>query len=282
MRRALPLALLCLGLLAPASAQAAFGFLSGGEGFSVSATKEDGSPDLAAGSHPYELTTKVALDPGGQGDLRELHLAMPPGLIENPSAVEQCQGAQFATPRTSPYQASLSGEDCPNRSQVGTVTVKASFGGEVTRTFGLFNLAPPPGFPSELGASPFGIPIVLSPHLREEGTANVLSSRLEAGAVDESRAVDVEIPAGGISVHDPFLVHGSNPNHSPRRRCGLTIRYIPTTTRITREWKSFLLRGEDHFGRNPYHPFPPYREADHFPFRDLPTYRGGIAASPGG
>jgi Phytanoyl-CoA dioxygenase (PhyH) len=121
----------------------------------------------------------------------------------------------------------------------------------------------------------------LHPHLREEDRANVLSSRLEAAAVDESRAVDVEIPAGGISVHDPFLIHGSNPNHSPRRRCGLTIRYIPTTTRITREWKSFLLRGEDRHHRNDYHPFPPYREGDHFPFRDLPTYRGGLSSPPG-
>jgi hypothetical protein len=117
----------------------------------------------------------------------------------------------------------------------------------------------------------------LYPHLREDGRENVLSSQMESSSVDESKAVDVEVRAGGISVHDPFLIHGSNPNSSPRRRCGLTIRYIPTATKITREWTSFLLRGEDAHHKNLYAPFPKYRRGDHFPFRDLATYRGGIA-----
>jgi hypothetical protein len=72
--------------------------------------------------------------------------------------------------------------------------------------------------------------------------------------------VDVEIPAGGVSLHHPLLVHGSNPNTSPGRRCGLTIRYIPTTTRITdaKARKTFLLRGESVPGVNAYAPFPDY------------------------
>jgi hypothetical protein len=179
MKRALLLALLTIGLLAPASAQAAFGFLPGEEGFSVSATEEDGSVDLVAGSHPYELTTKVSMDPGNPDDLRELHVAMPPGLIENPSSVEKCSALQFSTPRTSPFQESLSGEDCPNRSQIGTITVTASYGGGVTRTFGLFNLVPSPGVPSEFGASPFHVPVVFSPHIREESGTYGLTVDLE-------------------------------------------------------------------------------------------------------
>jgi len=114
-------------------------------------------------------------------------------------------------------------------------------------------------------------------HHRSDERPNVLSSELDAAAVDEARAIDVIVPAGGVSVHDPFLIHGSNANTSTRRRCGLTIRYIPTTTRITREWTTFLFRGEDRHGRNDYSRFPPYREGAHFPFRDLPTYRGGRA-----
>ena len=176
MRRALLFASLALALLAPASAQGAFGLLPGTEGFSVSATEEDGSVDLAAGSHPYEMSIKVALDPSGDEDLRDLHVSMPPGLIENPSAADVCTAERFSTPRTSPFQASLSGEDCPNRSQIGTITVKAS---GLTRTFGLFNLVPPPGMPSQFGASPFGVPIVLSPHLREEGGVYALTLDLK-------------------------------------------------------------------------------------------------------
>jgi phytanoyl-CoA hydroxylase len=93
----------------------------------------------------------------------------------------------------------------------------------------------------------------------------VLHTEIESSQVDESRAVDVEIPSGGISLHHPWLVHGSNPNHSAKRRCGLTIRYIPTSTRITRaDWKSFLLRGKAVEGINTYYPFPAFHSGDHF------------------
>ncbi|HET9152757.1 MAG TPA: hypothetical protein VFN85_01415, partial [Solirubrobacterales bacterium] len=145
----------------------------------MSATEEDGSVDLVAGSHPYELRTRISLDPSDHGDLRELHVAMPPGLIENPSSVEKCSAVQFSTPRTSPFQESLSGEDCPNRSQIGTITVTASYGGGVTRTFGLFNLVPSPGVPSAFGASPFRVPVVFSPHIREESGTYGLTVDLE-------------------------------------------------------------------------------------------------------
>ncbi|HTE20232.1 MAG TPA: hypothetical protein VK689_17850, partial [Armatimonadota bacterium] len=53
-------------------------------------------------------------------------------------------------------------------------------------------------------------------------------------------------------------------------RCGLTIRYIPTTTRITApDWTTFLLRGEPVDGINQYAPFPAYRAGEHFA-GDLP------------
>jgi hypothetical protein len=47
--------------------------------------------------------------------------------------------------------------------------VRSSQGGGETRTFGLFNLAPPPGAPSELGANPYGAPIVFVPRIRQAG-----------------------------------------------------------------------------------------------------------------
>lgn len=166
-----------LALLAPVTAQADFRFLPGAEGFSVSATAEGGSPDIKAGSHPWELSTEVGFgleegtpQPGGpytDGDLRDLHVEEPPGLIEDPAAVPQCSLARFNTPRESPFEASASGESCPDKSQIGTVTLHTSVAGGETRSFGLFNLAPPPGAPSELGFNAYGTPIVLSPHIRQ-------------------------------------------------------------------------------------------------------------------
>ena len=55
--------------------------------------------------------------------------------------------------------------------------------------------------------------------------------------LDTSSAVDVEVPAGHYSVHDAFLLHGSNPNPSTRRRCGITIKYVPTHVRLDRTYR---------------------------------------------
>jgi hypothetical protein len=40
-----------------------------------------------------------------------------------------------------------------------------------------------------------------------------------------------ELKAGEFSLHADMLAHGSDPNHSDRRRCGLTIRYCPVSVR---------------------------------------------------
>jgi hypothetical protein len=164
--------------LAPAAAQAGFGFRAGAAGFEVTALAEDGAPDTLAGSHPYALSVKASFNPGPQragepgvaatdGDLRDLRIEEPAGLIENPDALPKCTQAQFHTPRSSPFEASLSGENCPAYTQVGVVTLHTSYGGGSTRSFGVFNLAPPPGVPSQLGFAPYGMPITLDSRIRQ-------------------------------------------------------------------------------------------------------------------
>ena len=88
---------------------------------------------------------------------------------------------------------------------------------------------------------------------RRTDIPNVLSSGIDPELVDASNVVDFVLKAGDVSVHHPNIIHGSNPNTSAKRRCGLTIRYIPTSTHITSEelWPSaFLLRGEAVLGIN--------------------------------
>ncbi|WP_328995506.1 phytanoyl-CoA dioxygenase family protein [Kribbella sp. NBC_01245] len=57
-------------------------------------------------------------------------------------------------------------------------------------------------------------------------------------------------------------------NTSPHRRCGLTIRYIPTSTRITDPEEpfpsAFHLQGSP--GVNQYQPRPSYVEGRHYPY----------------
>jgi phytanoyl-CoA hydroxylase len=105
---------------------------------------------------------------------------------------------------------------------------------------------------------------------------NVLQSGMDPALVDESRAVDLILKAGDVSVHHPNVIHGSNANTSPRRRAGLTIRYIPTSTRIIADgpWPSaFLLRGQAVPGVNVYQPRPKYVEGVHMPFRGCEAWQ---------
>ncbi len=170
------LVVFALAASAAPTAEASFGFQPGAEGFDVTISEEGGvGAETRAGSHPYSIATNVNFNlgpeaPGGpftDGDLRDLDLELPPGLIENPSAVSQCSQDRFHTPRTSPFEESRSGESCPALSQIGIIEIRSSATGGETRSFGLFNLQPPPGFPAQIGASPYGVPLVLTPRLRD-------------------------------------------------------------------------------------------------------------------
>lgn len=104
---------------------------------------------------------------------------------------------------------------------------------------------------------------------------NALEAQIDLKYVDESQAVDIVLKAGSVSMHHPNIIHGSEANRSPFRRCGLTIRYIPTATRITAEnWPcQFLLRGNAQADINVYKPLPRYAEGECFPFRDRERWR---------
>ena len=108
--------------------------------------------------------------------------------------------------------------------------------------------------------------------MERKDVPNVLSASMDEGLVDEKQAVDIILGPGDVSVHHPNIIHGSNANTSPRWRRGLTIRYIPASTRIKTEndetWASaFLLRGQAVPGVNKYQPRPKFIEGESMPFR---------------
>lgn len=65
-----------------------------------------------------------------------------------------------------------------------------------------------------------------------------------------SPPVAIELKAGQISLHSDLTIHGSLPNRSNRRRCGLTLRYCPTDVRAFWDWNTFsiMCRGSDPTG----------------------------------
>ncbi len=58
------------------------------------------------------------------------------------------------------------------------------------------------------------------------------------GSLEAGRTDFIEVPAGHYSVHDPYIVHGSAPNRSARRRCAITIKYVSTAIRLDRGFRS--------------------------------------------
>lgn len=93
------------------------------------------------------------------------------------------------------------------------------------------------------------------PHKDTFAENNLLTRGQEVQVeVDLARAVDVTLQPGEMSLHHVLLVHGSEPNHSNRRRIGFAIRYVPTYVRQTAGPRdsAMLVRGVDR-----YHHFDP-------------------------
>ncbi len=99
----------------------------------------------------------------------------------------------------------------------------------------------------------------------------VLDLAIHPKDIDETSAINIVLESGDMSIHNPFIIHGSNANISKSWRIGLTLRYIPTTTFVNREkWECVLLRGESSRKvKNNYITRPTFIEKEHMPFKGL-------------
>ncbi|HTR75731.1 MAG TPA: hypothetical protein VMH33_10820 [Solirubrobacterales bacterium] len=136
------LAALAAALAAPVAAQASFGIKS----LSIEPLNEGGTLDFQAGSHPYEWTLKIEMnqDGGGkpEGKLSSLTVALPAGMVANPTALPRCPAAAFEG-----IQAR-----CPGDSQVGVVNLEVL--GQIPGPSGaVYNLTQPFGVPGSIGFS---------------------------------------------------------------------------------------------------------------------------------
>lgn len=90
-----------------------------------------------------------------------------------------------------------------------------------------------------------------------EADHNVLNQSID-NAEQYGSVVYDELRAGEFSIHADLLLHGSEANHSDRRRCGLTLRYCTPDVRAGSEWnkKGVVVRGTDSTGHwaNPIRP----------------------------
>lgn len=106
-------------------------------------------------------------------------------------------------------------------------------------------------------------------HKTNDGPGLSLNQELEPAEYDEKDACDIVLQAGQLSLHDVFLIHGSEPNNSPKPRRGMTLRFMPLTSVFDRDLARrqveemglkighqdrtlWLMRGQDRTGKNDF------------------------------
>jgi Phytanoyl-CoA dioxygenase (PhyH) len=108
----------------------------------------------------------------------------------------------------------------------------------------------------------------LHEHLHEDRQGLTLQQRMKAGSFDENTAIDIELEPGQMSLHDVYMIHGAKANTSQKRRTGVALRYMPSTSLFDRSLKPmdgktgvavnfanrplWLLRGQDRTGLNDF------------------------------
>ena len=101
-------------------------------------------------------------------------------------------------------------------------------------------------------------------HVRDDSRQSALNATLASDQFDLAEVAVDDLRAGSLSLHDVFLIHGSEPNRSKNRRAAFVIRYMPATSHFDRseakvgsrhvntrlaEREIYLVRGEDWTGK---------------------------------
>ncbi len=166
--------LVLLLAFAPAPARASFGLKE----FDVTYTKADGSPAVQAGSHPFAMTTSLALnshlnsEPSSvpDGELKDLTIEQVVGLVGDPTATPRCSTSDFTT-----VQHGQGGRNknssCPDSTVVGLTETSVAGGTREVRP--VYNVEPPPGVAVKLGFVVFSVPVTIEVMVKHEYPYNV-------------------------------------------------------------------------------------------------------------
>jgi hypothetical protein len=145
-------------------------------GFGVAAwdawfSNADGTIDTQAGSHPYAATFNFGLNDAPRvangrlkntgGDVRNIEVALPPGIVGDPTAVPQCTRSEFDGGQGGAAK-------CPADSQIGIVTT-AYAGGTFLDREPVYNMVPPLGVPAEFAFTIIGVNGILDAGVRTGG-----------------------------------------------------------------------------------------------------------------
>jgi hypothetical protein len=178
---------------------------AGFEEFHAELTAADGKPASGADSRPYQYTTSFGanLVPApsrsavpflpAEGDLKEIEVALPPGLAGNPTAVNRCSAQQFTNHHLTFSAITgtlITANNCPISSVVGVAIVQQLEGQSFSVSAPIYNLVPPKGMPAQLGFEVQAAPIYINTKLRSDGDYGItayLHNVTEAKRVTASR-----------------------------------------------------------------------------------------------
>jgi hypothetical protein len=162
------------------------------EKYELRPENEDGSTDTQAGSHPFQLTSTLAVNETSELEPvalpKDLSFILAPGLIGNPLATPQCNEQEFLA---------LIGTRnlCKAETAVGVATVRilepnTLKGLLATREVPVFNLTPSPGEPARFGFEVLKSPVILDTAVKSGGDYGVIVSARQvtetAGLVESS------------------------------------------------------------------------------------------------
>jgi hypothetical protein len=193
-------AMVLLIVLAPAPAQASFGLNE----FDVTYTNADGSPATQAGSHPFAMTTSLALNTHlnsksyvvTDGELKDLTIEQIAGLVGDPSATPRCSTTDFTTQKDGFHNSS-----CPNSTAVGIAEVVA--GEREIRP--VYNVVPPPGVAVKLGFVVFSVPVTIEIEVKHEYPYNISALLVNIPQPVEFERSKVLLWGNpGDAAHDPY------------------------------------------------------------------------------
>jgi hypothetical protein len=210
------------GAMGPAEVSNPLTISSGAPGFGFAGldawfTNADGTIDTQAGSHPYEATFSFDLNQAGArsagGSLRDVSVALPPGLVGDTGAVPQCTRQQFLS-------ALLGG--CPASTQVGIdkPALPEEGGAPFTPVVAVYNLVPPPGVPVEFGFTALGVNVLLDAQVRSGSDYGITENVNNLGFAPIGNTITIWGEPGEV-VHDRERC--GKANRVEAVRCGFSV-----------------------------------------------------------
>jgi hypothetical protein len=193
---------------------------AGFEEFRAEVGGADGRPASGAASRPYQYTTSFGVNVittptsflapfvPAESDLKEIEVALPPGLAANPTATERCTAQQFTTHHS--FVSSVNGRfvnrnECPIGSAVGVADVEQLEGESFGGLFPIYSMVPPKGMPAQFAFEISSGPIYINTRIRSDGDYGAtayLHNVTEARRVTASRITFWGVPWDAS--HDPL------------------------------------------------------------------------------